>query len=165
MPTEQEAYEKLLNSQPEGERVYETIAISHPDIETRYLVIDSLPLKANLPTGELVTFQPASIASTNAVNSNDLDQKATFTIADVYNELDEVLDSIPLNTTDKPVIAYSQYHSDYLTSPVEYVEYDIESIPQKKGVFTVKCGVPDLNSDETGEIFDLDRFPMLRGLF
>lgn len=165
MLSEREQYEIYLNSQPENERVYETIIISHPAIETRYLVIDSLPLTAGLFTGGTAEFLPASIVSTDAANSNDLDQNATFTIADVDNELDAVLDQIPLDTDESPVIGYGIYHSDNLDAPVEFYEYEAKSIAQKKGVFTVKAGVPNLNSDQTGELFDLDRFPMLRGLF
>lgn len=160
-----DAYVKLLNSVPENERQYEVVIISHSKFsKTYYLVIDNLPLTANLQDGTLVTFEPASISSTNAQNTNDLDQLASFTIADVNNELDAELDRIPLGDPEVPTVTYGIYHSDYLDEPVEWVVYDVKNVPQEKGVFTINTGVPDLNRDQTGEVFDLDRFPMLRGL-
>lgn len=165
MSEAREAYERLLASQPENEKYYETIVLSHSKFsKTYYLVRETIPVTARLITGETVTFEPASIAPTNAVNTNDLDQSATFTISDLDNVLDTELDNIPFGDTESPKVGYGIYHSEYLDEPVEYTEYDVKSVPQKKGLFTIKCGAPDLNSDETGEVFDLDRFPMLRGL-
>jgi hypothetical protein len=163
---EMEAYKKLLASQPENETYYECVTLSHSLFsKTYYLVVDSQPLTAQIPTGQLVTFEPASIAPTNAQNSNDLDQSVSFTISDVENILDSELDRIPLGNQESPIAAYSIYHSDFLNSPVEHTAYTVKSVPQKKGAFTVKAGAPDLNSDETGEIYDLDRFPPLRSVF
>lgn len=160
-----QAYEKLLNSQPENERYYQMLIISHSLFsQTHYLVYNSLSVMANLPTGELVTFQPVNFDSVNALNTNDLDQSASFTLPDVNNILDNELDNIPLDNEEPIVCAYAIYHSDYLNSPVEYIEYEVNEIPHKKGLFTMKVGAPDLNADQTGEIFDYDRFPMLRGL-
>jgi len=48
---------------------------------------------------------------------------------------------------------------------VEVFTYLVKSISQEKGIFTLRTGVPDLNSDQTGEIYDLDTFPMMRSLF
>lgn len=163
---EMEAYRKLLASQPENETYYECVTLSHSLYsKTYYLVIDSQPLTATTPAGEVVVFGPASISATNPQNSNDLDQTVSFTISDIENILDSELDRIPLGNQESPIAAYSIYHSDFLDSPVEYTEYTVKSVPQKKGVFTIKAGAPDLNSDETGEIYDLDRFPPLRSVF
>jgi hypothetical protein len=160
-----EAYELLLNSQPENERQFETLILSHSKFsQTFYLVFDSVPLTAKLSGGETVTFQPANVSSTNAQNSNDLDQTASFTISDLDNVLDDELDLIPLGDTESPVAGFGIYTTGFLDAPADFVEYTVKSIPQKKGAFTLMCGAPDLNNDETGEVYDLDRFPTLRGL-
>ena len=160
-----EAYKVLLSSNPENETYYQVIVISHSLYsKTYYLVIDSNPLTATLPTGETVQFEPASIVPTNAINSNDLDQSATFTIADVKNILDSEEDRRPIGDQEIPLISYGIYHGDYLDSPAEWTVYDAKEVAQKKGLFTVKTGAPDLNQDETGEVFDYETFPMLRGL-
>ena len=160
--TEYEAYVDLINNQTENEAYYEAISIYHPNFtKTYYLVVDSVPLTKRLPSGELVTFEPANIVPSNAQNSNDLDQVASFTIGDLENIYDDELENIPLGG-DAPSLTYYIYTSEY-EYPSESVEYDTKSVAQKKGAFTVKCGAPSLNKDETGEIFDLTRFPMLRG--
>lgn len=163
--TEIEAYRKLLASRPENERYFECITLSHSKFsKTYYLIADSLPLVAKIPSGATVTFEPASMAPSDAAISNDLTQAVSFTIADPDNTLDSELDRIPLGDQESPVVAYSIYAAGYLDEPAQYNEYIISSVPQKKGVFTVKAGAPDLNSDQTGEIFDFDRFPPLRSL-
>lgn len=163
--TELEAYRILLSSRPENERYYECVTLSHSKFsKTYYLVADSVPLSATVTGVGVVEFEPASMKPSDSVLSNDLSQQVSFTIADSLNVLDSELERIPLGDTESPIAAYSIYHSDYLDSPVEYIEYIVSSVPQKKGVFTIKAGAPDLNADQTGEIFDFDRFPPLRSL-
>ena len=161
--TEFEQYEVLLNSQPENETFFETITISHSKIsKTHYFVFNSAPLTAKLTTGETVTFLPANISATNAQNSNDLDQQASFSIGDPNSELDDELDLIPLGDKEDIIVGYGAYVSTALDAPAEFIEYTVKSIPQKKGTFTMQCGAPNLNSNETGEVFSFSRFPMLR---
>lgn len=161
--TEFEAYEKLLNSMPENEASYETIYLSHSKFtQVFYFVFNSVPLTAKLITGETVTFLPANISATNAQNNNDLDQQASFTISDPNNELDDQLDRIPLGDTEDIILGYGVYVSASLDAPAEFIQYTVNSIPQKKGAFTAQCGAPNLNRDETGEVYSFSRFPMLR---
>ena len=160
--TEFEQYEVLLISQPESETFFETIFISHSKMTaTRYFVFNSAPLTAKLATGETVTFLPANISATTAQNNNDLDQQASFTIGDENNELDDELDRIPLGDTEDIIVGYGVYVSTALDAPAEFIEYTVKSIPQKLGTFTMQCGAPNLNQNETGEVFSFERFPML----
>ena len=160
---EDQAYVILLNSQPEDETYYEAVSLSHSKFtKTYYLVVDSVPLNKKLPNGQDVTFSPANITPSNAQNSNDLDQLASFSIADLENIYDDELSNIPLGDNESPVIGYYVYVSDH-DLPAQFIEYTAKSIAQASGAFTIKCGAPDLNKDETGEVFDLERFPMLRG--
>ena len=164
--TEIEAYRNLLSSRPESERYYECVTLSHSKFsKVYYLVNDSVSLVAKIPGGATVTFEPASMAPSDSAISNDLSQSVSFTIADIDNVLDSELDLIPLGDPESPVVAYSIYLTGYFDEPAQYNEYIVSSVPQKKGVFTVKAGAPDLNSDQTGEIFDFARFPPLRSLF
>ena len=161
--TEFEKYEVLLNSQPENETYFETIAISHSKMsKVYYFVFNSVPLTAKLSGGAEVIFLPANISATNAQNNNDLDQQASFSIADENNELDDELDRIPLGDTEDIIVGYGVYVSTALDAPAEFIEYTVKSIPQKLGTFTMQCGAPDLNRNETGEVYDFSRFPMLR---
>lgn len=162
--TEFEAYEILLNSQPEGQRYFETISISHSKISKDYnFVIDTVDLIAG-DNGDLITFTPANISPTSAQNNNDLDQTASFTIEDLTNQLDDEMDNIPLGDDEDIIIKYRIYVSDYLDNPADSAEYIVKSIAQKTGAFTLQCGAPSLNADQTGEVFSLDRFPTLRSV-
>lgn len=157
-------YKRFLSSNPEDTQRYEIVIFKHSKLSrTYYFVIDSSSLTATLE-GQEITFEPASIATTNAINSNDLDQSASFTVADVFNELDDELARIPLNDTESLIVGSGIYLDSDLSAPVEYVEYDIKDIVQEKGLFTVNAGAPDLNADQCGQVFDLDTWPMLRGL-
>lgn len=159
-------YRRLLSSHPEDKKFYECVTISHSEFsKTYYLVLDSQPLQAMLNNGDLAEFEAASIKATNAANSNDLDQNVTFTIVDIDNKLDGELDLISPGTQESPIIAYSVYLSEDLSAPIEHIEYDSKSVAQEKGIFTLKAGAPDLNADQTGEIYDLQRFTMLRSIF
>ncbi len=110
----------------------------------------------------MVEFLPANISATNAQNNNDLDQQASFSIGDENNELDDELDLIPLGDTEDIIVGYGVYVSTGLDAPAEFIEYTVKSIPQKAGSFTMQCCAPNLNQNETGEVFSFSRFPMLR---
>lgn len=158
-------YEKLLNSRPENETYFEAIALSHSLFtKTYYLVVNTAPMTATIKDSSIVTFEPANIVPQSAVNSNDLDQLASFTIGDVNNELDDELDRIPLTDNEQIICDYYVYHSEHLDDPVELISFYVDTVPQKKGAFTIKAGVPDLNNSTTGEIFSNDRFPQQRSL-
>ena len=158
-------YVVLLNSRPENETYYECIVLSHSLFsKTYYLVNDTKDLTASLHTGQSVLFEKSNMAPFRPINSNDLDQLASFTIGDVNNTLDDEMDRIPLSNNENIICEYYVFHSEHLTENVNYISFNVDSVPQKKGVFTVKTGVTDLNNDNTGDIFDFERFPMLRTL-
>lgn len=165
---EYDAYVRRLNSEEEGTRIFETVTLSHSLFsKTYHFVLNSVALTANLPSskgGALVTFETASIVTNSSISSDDLDQSVSLTIADEQNILDDELDRIPTGTDEIPRVGLSIYHSDHLNAPAEFFEYDVDSVPQQKGIFTIKASVPDLNSDTTGQIYDYDTFPMLRSL-
>jgi len=153
-------YKILLSSQPENERYYELLIISHSDMSKDYnLVVDSVPL---VSMG--ITFEPANIRPTKPINSNDLDQTSSFTIGDIDNVLDDEMDRIPLNTDEKIVCRSLVVLASDLDNPVEDISFYVDSVPQQKGSFTIKSSVTDLNLQKTGEAMTLTRLPSLRGI-
>jgi hypothetical protein len=163
---EVEAYQRKLASNPEGERFFKTLSLYNPYIsKTYHFVEDSVELVALDENGVSITYSPASINSSVSMQSNDLDQNATYTISDEYNILDGELDLIPMDSFDETTATFRGYMGDYLDSPTEVVSYTVNSIAQSKGSFTLRTGVPDLNSDQTGQIYDFDTFPMSRAIF
>lgn len=163
---EEEDYRKFLASNPEGVRYYRTVSISHSQMSKTYnLVMDSAQLIASDENGNTITYEPAAMLESGSMQTNDLDQTASYTISDTYNVLDGELDRIDINTIEPIIVTFRGYHSDYLTNPVQVLTYNANSVAQAKGSFTIKTGVPDLNSDQTGQIYNLNDFPMMRSLF
>ncbi len=155
-----EDYKILLNSVPENEQYYELLIISHSDMsQPYYLVRDTVPL-----TALGLDFTPANIKPEKPTSSNDLDQTSSFSIGDIDNVLDTELDNIPLDTTEKIVCRSIVVLSSDLNTAVEDISFYVDSVPQQRGVFTIKSSVTDLNLQKTGEAMTLTRLPALRGI-
>lgn len=160
------AYKLKLASNPEGELDFETVEITHSLLSKRYLIVrGNEPLTATLETGETVTFEPSPMEATDAANSNDLDQQASFTLPDVGNLLDDEMQNIPLDNQEWPVFTFRRYVSTDLSYPcVGPITYDLQSLSQSKGVFTADVGVPRLNERPTGILATPTDIPLLKGL-
>lgn len=64
----------------------------------------------------------------------------------------------------KPILKYRTYRSDLLTEPLEGpLTFEVNSITFQKEGATLQCSASRLNLNTTGEIYTMDRFPMLRG--
>lgn len=71
--------------------------------------------------------------------------------------------SLP-KTTIKPTLIYRTFRSDDLSAPLYGpIEFEVISISFKKEGATLQCNSPRLNLTSTGELYTLDRFPMLFG--
>ena len=160
------AYKLKLASNPEGELDFETVEITHSLLSKRYLIVrGNEQLTATLETGETVTFEPSPMEATDAANSDDLDQQASFTLPDVGNLLDDEMQNIPLDNQEWPVFTFRRYVSTDLSYPcVGPITYDLQSLSQSKGVFTADVGVPRLNERPTGILATPTDIPLLKGL-
>jgi len=159
-------YKQFLNSQPEEERVFETIQLVFPSPFQEFrFVRDPKPLTAKDENEIYQDYKPVNFVSDNSKISDDLDQLANFSFADIENLLDDVMDRIDVGDQSKPTITYRIYLSTNLDEIAEgpFI-YDLELITQGKGVFTIQSGIPRLNTRETGQIYNFTDFPMLRAL-
>ncbi len=161
-----QAWKEYLVSRSESDRELECIRVYHSAFsKVYYLARDNQEFTANLPvTKELVTFEPANLEPSRAINSNDLDQGATFTIGDLDNILDDELDRIPDGDTEQIQLTHYIYLKSATTEPQFYISYDIKSVAQEKGAFSVTAGTRDLNRDKTGDTYDFGIYEPLRGL-
>jgi hypothetical protein len=146
----------------------ETMVISHPSFSKTYRIVRNAinGLTASLEDGTQETFDyyPLSIKQTGA--SDDLDQNMQIQLGDlgeiVPEEIDNAFNAGTLTT--KPTLVYRAYRSDDLTAPMEGpYTYEITSIAQKRDAAAFNAEAPRLNSNQTGELYSLDRFPMLGG--
>ena len=163
MSDEYDDYVKLLNSQFEGVRDYEALIIENPAFsQTYYLGFDNANFISLDHDGIERAFTPSNIKAVNPSNDNDLSQTSSFSIGDLYNVLDDELDLLQGNTVEPILVTHLRYTSKSQT-PSEFITYEAKAVAQKEGVFTINCGAPDLNKDQTGETYTLDQFPALRG--
>lgn len=159
------AYRKKLASNPDGEIDVATVELYHPSFSERYfLVVDQVPLTANLENGTVQLFEPTNASIKGAANNADMSQSATFTFADPLNQLDDELDRIPLDSDVLPTLTFRTYLLSDLSYPAwGPVEYEAQDINQGKGTFTASVSAPRLNNKATGLIVTPALCPLIRG--
>ncbi len=159
-------YKIFLNSQPEEERVFETVEIRHIDLsQTFRFVNDPVSLTAKDEDGIYQDYEAVNFATDDTKISDDLDQLANFSLPDIGNILDDEMGRIDIGSQIKPTITYRVYLSTNLDEIADgpFI-FDLENISQTKGIFGIRSGIPRLNTKETGETYNFTDFPMLRAL-
>lgn len=109
-------------------------------------------------------YYPMKITPTGTLEDMDFGFKMEF--GDLGEKLPQELDLIAANDGfgTKPIINFRTYRSDDLAAPLygplvlEIAEFTFNKLG---AVFEAKA--PSLNVSQTGEIYTLTRFPMLRG--
>lgn len=146
----------------------ETLEISHPNLSKVYYIVRNAKagLTAQIEDASSKTFEYYPVRITPIGQRDDLEQGFTITIGDVGKTLPGELDRIAAATgwATKPVVKYRTWRSDYLSVPLfGPVILEIRKITTAREGASFQAKAPSLNSGKTGEIYSLDRFPMLRG--
>lgn len=147
---------------------YELLEISHPNFSEvyRYVRNNTAGLTVTLEDASVRTFDYYPLRITPLATRDVLDFGLRIDLGDVdaviQDELDRVLDNLGLDT--KPVVRYWTYRSDDLTKPLYGpVVLELTALPYESVGASFVASSAAYNSSNTGELFDLDRFPMLRG--
>jgi hypothetical protein len=157
----------FLNS-PSSVVELDCIEILHPSFSKTYYIV------RNAINGITVTHEDASvhtydyfpIALTPTGASDDLDQILKVQLGDLGQIIPAELDRIANagTFTTKPVLKYRTYRSDNLAAPLFGPQkFVVGNISFTKDGSAFEAGAPKLNQTSTGEIYSMDRFPMLRG--
>ena len=168
MSTEQKLRE-LFASYPAGQYQIDTLEICHSLFtQSFYFTREPGGITANIVNcsgveGE-VDFTGVNFEPVLNRKKSDLDSDFSFTLADPDNQLDDELDLIPLDNDEKIQVVYRVFLSDDFTAPAETYSLEVLRVNQKKGIFTIDCGLPQLNWQRTGIVYDYDTFPPLRAL-
>lgn len=144
------------------------LEISHSNFsQTWYLVRNSIDgvtvIHEDASTHEYV-YCPMKVAPSGS--RADLDHKITFTLGDVGDIIQAELDAIVAGSGfgERPVVNYRAYRSDDLTQPMYGpVRLEVVDLSCNHEGFSFEAQAPSLNVTKTGELYTLDRFPMLRG--
>lgn len=165
----------FLNSQSSIVQL-ETVEITHPNFTQDYFCIRNgsrCGMALTLETGvtQQFTYYPMKITSNGS--RDDLDYGLSISFGDlgeiIPSELDAVMSADPDDLTQGfnvlPTIRYRTYRSDILTEPLfGPIELEVVTFSFTKEGATFDAVAPLLNVSSTGEIYSIDRFPMLRGL-
>jgi len=161
-------YEEYFLNRRSSVMSYELLEISHPDFTQTYRVVQNAVagITVTLETGlsRFFTYYPLKISASTA--RDDLDYSINIQLGDLGSilplEMDAIDSASGFNT--KPTVIYRVYRSDDLTTPLFGPLYlEVVSFTFKREGSQFEAKAPSLNVNKTGEIYDLDRFPMLRG--
>lgn len=147
----------------------ELLEVSHPNFTQTYRLV------RNAINGVTVTLEDASVRTFNyyplRIESLGTRDNLDFGIKIDFGDLGEVLplelDAVAGATNGyqtKPKVRYWTYRSDDLAKPLYgplVLEVTNFSFNREGASFEAKA--PSLNLNRTGEIYKIDRFPMLRG--
>ncbi len=118
---------------------------------------------------ELARNHPArAILKANDIASeDDLIQSLAITLGDVGEiiaaEIGNVWAANGMNI--RPTLTYRAYRSDDVSAPIEGSErvLEIASVTTSKEGATFDARAPEMNASRTGELYTVERFPMLAG--
>lgn len=145
----------------------ELLEISHPNFTQTYYVVRNALAGVTVThedsTSHDYVYYPMEIKP-NGLTDN-LDQKLTITFGDLGEVLPAELDAVNSagGFTIKPTLKYRTYRSDALSVPLFgplVLELSNLSFTDKGLSFDAEA--PKLNNLTTGELYTIDRFPMLR---
>lgn len=151
----------------------ELLEISHPSFSQTYRIVRNAirGVTVTLEDSSVHTFDyyPAKIVPTG--NANDLEQTLQIQFGDLGQVVPLEIDRVILMTsgglptsTIKPTVLYRTYRSDDLSAPLAGpYRFQVNNIAFKKEGATLQCTAPRMNLNRTGEVYSMDRFPMLRG--
>lgn len=164
MPTYAEFF---LNSKTSVVQL-ETLEILHPNFTKIYRIVRNAVegVTLTLENGQLVTFDYYPLQIENAGVRDDLDQAIKINLGDLGEVLPKELDEVSSNNGfgTKPTVVYRTYRSDDLSRPLfGPVTLEVSSFAFNREGSTFEAKAPSLNVNKTGELYKLDRFPMLRG--
>ena len=146
----------------------ETLEISHPNFTKTYRVVRNAVegVRVTLENGSSATFDYYPLQIENAGVRDDLDQSIKINLGDLGEVLPKELDEVSSNNGFgiKPIVIYRTYRSDDLSRPLfGPVTLEVSTFAFNREGSTFEAKAPSLNINKTGEIYSLDRFPMLRG--
>lgn len=144
------------------------LEITHPNFSKPYRIVRNSVMGVSVNIGgsvpERFDYYPVSIKGTSV--KDDLDQGITVILGDlgeiIPKEIDLVRKADGFNI--KPRVRYWTFRSDDLNSPLYGpVVLEVGEFSNDLNGASFEAKAPSLNVSKTGEIYDLTRFPGLRG--
>lgn len=164
-------FEEFFLSRKSNVARLELLEITHPSFSKVYRIVRNamsgvtvdLPAPDN-EAGVLFEFYPVRLQRGGQNGTMDNTLNITFgDLSDVIpQEIDRIIAADTFNIA--PKVRYWAYRSDDLTTPIYGpVNFEVTSLPYTKEGFSASASAPQISNTGTGEIYTLERFPMLRG--
>lgn len=164
------SYAEFFLAGPSAAAELDLIEITHPEFSQAYYIVRNAVGGVTV-TLEDGTTQRAYLYYPLGVKPmgfrDNLDQGFQITVGDTGDTLPEELNRVyNADAMDVyPTFVYRAYRSDDLTVPLYGpVTLRIEKVTQTEEGASFDAIAPSVNNGRTGEVYRLDRFPMLRGL-
>ncbi len=146
----------------------ETLEISHPNFSKRFLLVRNARkgITAKIEGGISTAFQYAPLRINSNGARNDLDRGIQVSFGDLGEVLPKEIDRVEQEDAFdiNPLCIYRAYNSDDLDNIlIGPHTFEIKALSQNQTGATFEAKAPGLNITKTGELYKLDRFPMLRG--
>lgn len=160
-------YDYFLNSKA-SVAALDTLEISHPNFTQTYWIVRNAAqgITATLETGAIAHFDYYPLRLRPAGASDDLEHALQCDLGDLGEIIPKELDAIREagGFGIKPIVRYRIYRSDDLSAPMLGPEIlEIGNLGSKLEGSSFEAKAPSLDINRTGEIYRLERFPMLRG--
>ena len=147
----------------------ELIELSHPNFSQTYYVVRNAikGVTVTLETGTVQLFEYYPLAIEASTVREDLDYIIKMKFGDLGEVIPKELDLLAGAANGfqtKPLLLYRTYRSDELTVPMYGpLRLEVAEFNFVKDGAEFEAKAPLLNINRTGEVYTLDRFPMLRG--
>lgn len=161
-------YAEFFLSSPPSVVALDCLEISHPDFSQTYRIVrnatEGVTVQHEDPSLHIYEYCPARIMPMAA--TDDLVQALQVNLGDlgsiIATEIGNVWEANGLNT--RPALNWRVYRSDDLTGPIHGpIELEIVNVTTSKEGCAFEARAPELNASRTGELYTVERFPMLRG--
>lgn len=150
---------------PRGVAELDTIEISHPNFSQNYYLVrnNANGLIALDENNISRTFVYCPMIVKPVDNKADLDQVMQITLADLNETIGMEIDNIPAGNTIDPVLIYRSYRSDSNAMIEGPITLNITAVNFVKQGANITAQAISFNISPTGDLYDYDRFPQLRG--
>lgn len=150
-------------------RQLELLAISHPNFSQTYFIVRNKSDGVTVvledgSTHQAFIYYPLSIKGLSV--NETLDQVIQIQLGDLGTVLPMEIDNIANagGFSVKPTVVYRTYRSDDLTAPLYGpVILNVTNVVFSEEGCAFEATAPTANASSTGEIYTIERFPMLAG--
>lgn len=161
-------YSFWLSGNPDDVRL-QCVEISHPAWSKVYRIVQNHAdgVTVTHEGGLTFAYEYVPLTIQRGANSDDLDQEITIGVGDLGEYFPLELDRIRASTMYshvRPTLNYREFNLSDLSKPqvtilgLEATDYE----PKKEGAVFV-CRAKQMNLTKTGETYNLDDYPTLRG--